>query len=1465
MSLLDNSLTDLLHIDDVSGNRLLDLGTGRDTFYLSKEGESIAAYMLALIKARFGKPGNTLLRGSAPGREEMIGRGVNSLDWADGYGLRDGGALSSLAERVYREIAFKGGNPLFLGLGALEWRVPSGSGSRDIRTPLIIFPALLVRGGANSPISLEFPDDDVYVNPCLLAKLRDMRYDAVADGFPLPASLADADDPVDINALDPAYFAAVKKYADECRGSEDSLFRFLPDVAALSCYDHGDVCMYRDIRARREMLETDEKVRRVFFRSDGYPPERVPDRDLRLPLERDSVQAEIIGRIAAGESLVIKGPPGSGKTQTIAGIVSALMGKGKRVLLASKKLSALGEVYAKLPEPLRAFALLLESETEEQAANIRPEAVAKDLKKLVSDRRAYRAPGEEVYGKRRRGMSAMGEASDIIENYRRIMFAPGSVAGLSYYDAINVSCRLATEPVPFVSPEEAAATDAETYESMYAAAEEGERLLAALSDGAPASYSPWMGADEKTDTEGARAALGDMAEKAGKLLAVLASYPGAEKLTAEGLHAVLAACAGEDDARRLASLPADTVKRLGAALDACTGVPDTPFAAFDGMEEALARLREAEKASEGLTIAELESISRNAEIFDGANGVIGRALLSNIEGVLDETDDLVASANVHYYNAGAVLRRRADMTDEDIKLVLSSRSALVRYESADRDKPGAFDFAAKRAVKELQKLCIVKAPLRALALAVKEFSEADGQMRAAAALRERLASIMRRRLTEEQEKCVSVMAHKVKREPGELLAALPGLLGAVRDCAVAGADGSLTLRELADRFETGMRYASLCREAEEAGLNGDPLAAASAAAALSGADESTAEAVALLCGSDGAEEAKELCASVAKAAADFGEKYFRNALSSGAPAAALRVLVKQWNDRSVCDAAVRFGRLCARRQMAKFFAPFARGERRSDDLAAEFEHSFFSAAVKGRAESLGGMRNGMGAAAEDALSRFLDGEREVSEADVSLIRASCMSSIDPDAKELAFLGSAKGGARTLRKLLKDHAKAVLALKRCFILSPSTVSLLLRGDEYFDFDTAIVDEASQLEPAALIPVLLRCRSVVLVGDEWQMPPIRDFRAAPGAPSWEDDELTADASALSVALANEAFRVCELVCHYRSKTESLIAFSRHRFYPFMRTFPAAVPTERDRLGFTDVYVDNGVCDDGVNIEEAVAVVRCIRKHFEMYYDEKTGVLSRSFGVVAFGTPQIKYITELVESDGELKKKKEKALANFRDVPEKLMFFKTIRTVQGQETDDLILSLTYGRRENGTLWKSFGTLNRGDLGECVFNVAVTRAKYSVTVVHSVRGAELTESSVAYIGEYLRMAERFAAGGRDGFVGNDPGAGFVRSVGEFIKSLGIAEERIVYDYGVTDGSVRVPVAVLSSDMSRAALGVWCERDQAALGYEYYDGAARYPDMLRRRGWTLHAVSAHDWTDNADAERRALAEAVRTALGTDI
>lgn len=1467
MSILDECITDLLHIDDAAGNRLIDLrGDGRGTYYLSRPGETdLLSYMLSLIKSRTGKPGNTMLKGSSMRGEQMIGRGVNSIEWSDANGYRDPAALGAFADALYRDIGLKGNNPLFLGLGALEWRVSAGKDEfRDVLTPLVIFPALLVRGGAGSPISLEFPDDEVYLNPCLFAKLRAMKYNDVADGFPLPASLADADDPIDISRLDPAYFLTVEKYITECRGSDESVFRFVSGVAALARYDHGDVCMYRDIRANRERLETNDNVRRIFFRDGMAAEPRTPDRDLRLPLARDSVQEELIGRIAAGESLIVKGPPGSGKTQTISNLISALMGKGRSVLLSSKKLSALGEVYAKLPDKLRPFAMLLESETEAQAANMRPEAVTAKLKALVRARRNYRMPGEDVYGARRRALGAMSTASRFIEDYRRTMFAEGTVAGRSYYKALDVLCRGEGLPaLPFIPPEEARGISAEEYERACENVAESAGLLDSLTDNGrhEAAYCPYIGMRDDADAESVRAALAELAGRAKELLSVTEGA-GADDFSLSDIAAISRRCLSEDEIAAACACGADAIGRISEAYAGMPASPSCEFAPFDGMESALERLEKAVSLAEGLTLRELKSVADNAALFEGMD----RALLSNVEGVLDETDALIADAKVHYYNAAAVFGRKEDLTEEKIKSILSSREALSKYENGGRTKPGLMDFAARRAIKTLAPLCIGgPVGLPALAAAVKEFCTADGEERTAEGLRGRLASIMHMRLTEEQERCVSVMAHKTSGEPSAFVAALPGVLAAAEGCSAAFSGTDMTPRELAERFSDGMKRAILVRELEAAGFGGEPRSTAAAVLAAAKAGEAGRPAAVRLSSPDIAEKTALLASALADGLAAFGDKYYRNALTERARLRDLHALIREWNDRSVADAALRFGRLTdGAAHVREFFALALDRGVRAEDMPDVFEHSFFAAAVGGVADGLGSVRNGMGHAVADALERYAEAEREAAEADISLIEARCMSAVDPEAREFAFLEAERGGARNLRRLFKDRAEALVRLERCFILSPSSVSLLMRQDEYFDFDVAIVDEASQLEPAAILPVIMRCRSIVIVGDEWQMPPMRDFRASPDAEAMlGDGEIMGAAdSALSLALGSEAFSVKELVCHYRSKTESLIAFSRRRFYPYMRTFPAAVPMVRGELGFTDIYVPDGVCEKGVNDAEARAIVGCLRRHFEKYYDAKTGKLSRSFGVVAFGEPQTAYIRALVAADKELSDKMERALANFGDVPEKLMFFKTIRTVQGQETEHLFLSLTYGRRANGSLWQQFGTLNRGNLGECVFNVAVTRAMYSVTVVHSVKGHELTESSVAYIGEYLRMAEKFAAGERGGFAGSDPGPGFFRSVGGYIRSLGISEDRIVYDYGVTDGSVRVPVAVLSPDKSRAVLGVWCERDVAGSGYDYYDCEMRYYESLAQRGWTLHRISAHDWTDNAEAERRALAEAVMSACG---
>ncbi|MDE5592953.1 MAG: DNA2/NAM7 family helicase, partial [Clostridiales bacterium] len=546
-----------------------------------------------------------------------------------------------------------------------------------------------------------------------------------------------------------------------------------------------------------------------------------------------------------------------------------------------------------------------------------------------------------------------------------------------------------------------------------------------------------------------------------------------------------------------------------------------------------------------------------------------------------------------------------------------------------------------------------------------------------------------------------------------------------------------------------------------------------------------------------------------------------------------------------------------------FFAPIEDGRvdvppERFVDL---FIHSYLALVIDNKISALGNARNGLGKSAELAIKNFIDAENEIYDCNAVRAESLCMARIDAEDDDFDFLAVDKGINTSLRVMFRNYAKAILKLKKCFILSPSTASVLFRGEAYENFDVVIVDEASQMEPVDLLPVLFRSKQCVLVGDEFQMPPLAHFKAKNRKRiSDEATELTLDVdiSALSLALGNLAFETEELVCHYRSKTESLIEFSQREFYPYMRTFPATVPATPD-LGFTDILVEDGYCEDGVNVPEANAVIAALHEHFDKYYDEKKGTLSTSVGVVTFGEAQLKYVLSLVRADKKLHDRIENAWRNFDDVPDKLVFFRTIESVQGQETDNLILSLTYGRDKNGKVKLAFGELNRDATGKNIFNVAVTRAKNKVTVIHTLTSRQMAGNDrIAFIRSYLAGVERFAEKASQ-FVSAVPEKGehFISAVASYIESLGIAKERIVTDYGVTDGSVRIPIAVLSKDLTTAELGLWCEMP-VQKKYDYFDYNARYVTSLTGRGWILHKVHIHDYFDNVKAEQAAIKAAVQ-------
>ena len=65
-------------------------------------------------------------------------------------------------------------------------------------------------------------------------------------------------------------------------------------------------------------------------------------------LDADSSQIAAIQDVKAGRNLVVEGPPGTGKSQTIVNLIAELLAEGKSVLFVSEKMAALDVVKDRL-------------------------------------------------------------------------------------------------------------------------------------------------------------------------------------------------------------------------------------------------------------------------------------------------------------------------------------------------------------------------------------------------------------------------------------------------------------------------------------------------------------------------------------------------------------------------------------------------------------------------------------------------------------------------------------------------------------------------------------------------------------------------------------------------------------------------------------------------------------------------------------------------------------------------------------------------------------------------------------------------------------------------------------------------------------------------------------------------------------------------------------------------------------
>ncbi len=1513
---INKFIEDLLHVQDVKNNKLLDVYAGNlDSTFLIQRGsfENFSKYIIEIIQRRIGKPANVVLKNSSltSAREQIVGLDINALDWTDGKGKRDAAFLQkTFISGVYKDLAQKGTNPLYLTVGGIKWMVDAGKGElKEILSPVLIFPIRLVRADAgNTPVYIEFINDDIYVNPCLIAKLKQTYGESVVDNFPHPNQNA-KDLSFDVHLEDlgdgSSFFTRLQAFVQSCTamtegGGSPTLFSLDRDFVAILNYNHDEICMYYDIQKHRDKIYQSKLVDGIFNQRepiiDGTEGTLFP----QFIMPKDSAQEKIIRKVVSGQSMIIKGPPGTGKTLTITNMLASLLAENKKVLLCSKKLGALSEISAKLPEELRKFTMLLDCESEAQAAKLNPSEVRADFIALLNARRKY-SPDNNVGNEMSVARKTMYDSVTLLNGYKKIAFEDRNIIGKSYYEVLDMLCDKHIDPVCFVSPQEAYLTSVESFNALSEAVADGSGAFRKITEKAPFNKCPWIPLKrtfEGVDEEKALAKYQEISRVGGQLLALLEKAFAESKLSLGELdiYTLYQIVNGELTPSRAEKLLASglkqsSVSRLRQLLNdyvlhdfASANLTIIDGGAIERGYESVAR----DLLDCGLLQTEFAALYENRELLKSLNGgaiAVITARLSELNGLKERR----AQTEERLY--GII---DSALGEEQKKELADSVEPLRKYFGGGMNAPKALDFKGKSCVKKLSGFgygeSLSFAEIVDAACAYDKLCELEKEMET---VKTKISAAAKVKLTKAQFAAISLALQRAKEEGVDydgyttrfdayaegiheltkgvysttdyplsaLLATAEKHLAASRLLdALFVIDDEANILTVVERAKTALALSRIvnknllaCEEKEipqKIAEMTEKLAETAVKSALEG-----------------------LISLLASFRKECFENYYASALSRPS-LADIRVLLADCTDRNVLGSAKTYLSVVNGKHslpLANFFAPFEQGTADTEESIEEiFKHSVYYLAMECKLYAMGDIRNGLGEKVAQAFDEFTLAEKKERSLTVKHIERMCMSRIVENDPSFAFLNSSKSTGETLRLFFKKNAEGIIKLKRCFLLSPSTASVLLSHPAFFDFDVVICDEASQLEPTALLPLLVRAKQIVLVGDEWQMPPIKRGVARLEKRIDEGDGdytvLSPDVSALSLALKNRALPTAELGCHYRSNTESLISFSQERFYPFMRTFPAVEPKGEGR-GLYDVFVEDGRCEEGENVAEAKQVISLIKEHFAKYYDEQTHILSRSLGVVGFGEKQVKLLEKMLASEKELSKKMEDAKRAFEDeAKEKLLFLKPIDKVQGQEIDHLILSLTYGKNKAGNVVNAFGELNRGDsgdkLGQCIFNVAVTRAKSSVTVVRSVHSYEITSPTISYIADYLKLVERFKEEGRGQFVGKRPSEvnGFLNEIACLIANEGVAESRIVVDYGATKGSVKIPLVVLDKAEKKVQLALWCEVP-TNNAYDYFDYNVKYYEILKSRGWEFLRIFIHDWFNNYLVEKEKLVSAIKNKV----
>lgn len=1230
-----------------------------------------------------------------------------------------------------------GANTLFLALGLLKW-YESPVSELPRYAPIVLIPVDILRKSSRQGYVIRARDEEPQINITLLEMLR-QDFGIGIDGLdPLPR---------DEKGI------ALKQIFNVIRHALIQVSRWdIEETANLGLFSFGQFVMWNDIRMRADQLAENQVVASLIQgqlqlqESVEIKPEPLdeehPAHSL-IPISADSSQLSAIRAALKGQSFVLHGPPGTGKSQTITNMIASALANGKRVLFVAEKMAALSVVQRRLEQiGLGSFCLELHSNKSTKRAVLDQLSNAIDVHRIQSDE-SWKRQADRLY-----------QLRVTLNGYVRALHQKHAF-GLSLFEAISEYERAGNAPDVVLFND--AAIEGLNPDTLVTWNDTVAQLIAAGANlGNPGTH-PWVDSTVTSYTQELKA----------KAEALIKSYilelEGRQKAMNEAVkHFKLGALALTQDKVsilaqlcELASRVQDIKPALMQEINVAESVERLKAAALQGKRRDQIRAKvsklftsEAHRLDAQMTLSAWDSLELKWFLpkWTGQNRIF------NMLKKMTVSDQVIAKEDVRSHLMDII-----SLQEEEQKLSQArDASASFLGSSLIWDDEGKWD--------EIMDVCEWLNRLHAVLTAWCE-NTSD--------------------------------AHQARTQIAEFMVDLrenAGLNQSIQSVLDSHEQVKNQEKELRDQLQ--IDFERMAHQSQ---------------------------------------------------ALDWHDYLLEKANGWITHLDVLR----DWSTW-------RRVRLQAEEQgLLPLVIPYEEGRLSNDQLKDAFERGLYKKIANyiiARDEQL---MSFSGNVFEETLLRFKEADEEYTRLTQQEIVARLSSRVPQMTQEASQSSEAgilqraiRSGGRnmSIRKLFEQIPNLLPRLVPCMLMSPISVAQYL-DPERSPFDIVIFDEASQVPTAQAVGALARGQQSVIVGDPKQLPPTSFFSKNRQETEEEETALQDMESILDDCLAL-GMPERHLTWHYRSRHESLIAFSNAHYYENkLMTFPSPdEPVSSVRWCPVEGYYDRGLTKQ--NRAEGEAVVAEIIRRI------KDPVLrQQSLGVVTFSSIQQTLIEDLLE---EVLKQEPDVEILMMQMPEPL-FIKNLENVQGDERDVILFSVGYGPDATGKVSLNFGPLNRQG-GWRRLNVAVSRARYEMLVFSTLHAHHLNASRISSQGvlglkaflEYAEKGKRILPAGE--------ASSHVLRVSHVHRSLAAELKNRGYhaDLYVGASGYRIDLGLLDPESDHYVLGILLDGPMYQNAESARDRNILREEVLKQLGWNLLRVWSPDWWDNREGVMSRIMEAVK-------